>query len=106
MLPYQILASTIHGKYNKNYLKTTNFKYQLKHKMINLNYLMDYIIHQIFKIMLSILSKKHETLTNQTPIRIYVNKIENRIAFKTKSGYYYELLTGETTKILGCTKNK
>ena len=30
--------------------------------------------------------KKHETVTENPPIRIYVNKIENRITFKIKKG--------------------
>ena len=34
---------------------------------------------------------------------IYVNKIENRIPFKI-TGYYLELLTPETMKLLGSTK--
>ena len=37
---------------------------------------------------------------------IYINKIENRIAFKIKIGYYLELLTPETMKLLGSTKSK
>ena len=37
---------------------------------------------------------------------MYVNKIENRITFKIKTGYYLELLTPETMKLLGSTKNK
>ena len=37
---------------------------------------------------------------------IYVNKIENRITFKIKTGYYLELLTPETMKLLGSTKSK
>ena len=37
---------------------------------------------------------------------IYVNKIENRITFKIKTGYYLELLTLETTKLLGSSKSK
>ena len=37
---------------------------------------------------------------------IYVNKIENRITFKIKTGYYLELLTPETMKLLGSTKGK
>ena len=39
-------------------------------------------------------------------MRIYANKIENRIAFKIKTGYYLEFLTPETMKLLGSTKNK
>ena len=38
--------------------------------------------------------------------RIYVNKSENRITFKIKRGYYIELLTPETMKLLGSTENK
>ena len=37
---------------------------------------------------------------------MYVNKIENRITFKIKTGYYLELLTLETMKLLGSTKSK
>ena len=37
---------------------------------------------------------------------IYVNKIENRITFKIKTGYYIELLTPETMKLFGSTKSK
>ena len=39
-------------------------------------------------------------------MQMYVNKIENRITFKTKNGYSLELLTKETMKLLGSTKNK
>ena len=49
--------------------------------------------------------KKHEALTNNTPIKIYSNKIKNRIVFKIKNGYKLELLTLETLKLLGSTKN-
>ena len=38
--------------------------------------------------------------------RIYVNKSENRITFKIKRGYYIELLTPETMKLLESTENK
>ena len=49
--------------------------------------------------------KKHETLTENPPVQIYPNKIKNRIAFKTMTGYKLELLTPETMKLLGSTKN-
>ena len=39
-------------------------------------------------------------------IRIYLNKIENRIAYKIKTGYYLELLSPETMKLLGRNKSK
>ena len=45
-----------------------------------------------------------ETLTDNPPITIYVNKIENIITFKTKLGHYLGLLT--PFKLLGSTKNK
>ena len=37
---------------------------------------------------------------------MYINKIENRITFKIKYGYYLELLTPETMKLLGRTESK
>ena len=40
--------------------------------------------------------KKHETLTDNSSVNIYVNKIKNRIVFKTKNGCKIELLTPET----------
>ena len=37
---------------------------------------------------------------------MYINRIENRITFKIKCGYYLELLTPETIKLLGSTESK
>ena len=45
--------------------------------------------------------KKHETITDVSPVLIYVNEINNRIVFKIKSGYKLELLSKETMKLLG-----
>ena len=39
--------------------------------------------------------KKHGEKTSNPSIKIYINKIENRITFKTKTGYYLEILTPE-----------
>ena len=50
--------------------------------------------------------KKHGKITNKPSVQIYVNKIENRITFKIKNGYSLELLTTETIKLLGSTKNE
>ena len=50
--------------------------------------------------------KKHGENTDKPSIKIYVNKIENRITFKTKDEYSLELLTKETMKLLGSTENK
>ena len=48
--------------------------------------------------------KKHETLTENPQVQIYVNRIKNRIVFKIKTGYKLELLTSEKMKLLGSTK--
>ena len=50
--------------------------------------------------------KEHSENVDNPPIRIYVNKIENIIKFKIKSGYYLELLTLETMKLLGSAESK
>ena len=50
--------------------------------------------------------KKHNKKINNISVKIYVNRIENRIIFKIKTGNYLELLTLETMKLLGCIGNK
>ena len=50
--------------------------------------------------------KKHSESVDNPSIRIYVNKIQNRITFKIKNGDYLELLTPETMKLLGSTVSK
>ena len=50
--------------------------------------------------------KKQRENTDKPPVQIYVNKIEKRVTFKIKDGYSLELLTHETIKLLGSTKNK
>ena len=52
-----------------------------------------------------ILKKQGENNDNPS-VKIYVNKIENRIAFRIKNEYSLELLTPETMKLLGSTENK
>ena len=47
--------------------------------------------------------QKHKTLTEDSPIEIYPNRIKNRIVFKTKTGYKLELLTPETMRLSGST---
>ena len=106
MLLYQTLAFTIHVKILKSHTKIIKLKYQLRHGMKSLNYLMDHILYQIFKIILNISLKKYKTVTNNLSIRIYLNKIYDRITFKIKAGYYLELLMPETMKLVGSTKSK
>ena len=67
---------------------------------------MDHILHKIFKISLRLSHKKHETVTDNFSIRICVDKMGNRVIFKTEKGYYLELLTPETLKLLGSIINK
>ena len=90
----------------KSCTKRINLKYQLQHRMKSLNYLRDHILYQIFKITLNTHLQKHEAVTDNLTIRIYVNKVEKRITFKIKTRYYLELLTPETIKLLGSTKSK
>ena len=49
--------------------------------------------------------KKHEKTGETAPILIYANTINNRIVFKIKTGYKLELLSKETMKLLGSTKD-
>ena len=46
----------------KKSYKTINVKHQLLRGIDNLNYVMDHILHQVFKVILSILSKKKKHL--------------------------------------------
>ena len=50
--------------------------------------------------------KRHNESVDNPSIRMYINRIENRITFKIKSRYYLELLTPETMKLLGSTESK
>ena len=65
---------------------------------------MNHVQYQIFKIILNIF-KKNTAKALIIQIRIYINKTENK-TFKIKSGYYLELLTPETMKLLGSTASK
>ena len=62
----------------------------------NISEIQDYIEYII---------KKHETIGENAPILIYANTINNRIVFKIKSRYKLELLSKETMKLLGSTKD-
>ena len=65
--------------------------------MTSFNYLKDHILYQIFKTILSISSKKHETVTDNPSITTYVDKII--IMFKIKAGYYLQRLMSEKKEI-------
>ena len=93
MLLYQILAHSIHGKTWKSHIITI---------------IKDHILCLIFKVILNIIKKHGKKINdNNKPLRrIFVNKIKNRITFKIKRGYYIELVTSETMKLLGSSKSK
>ena len=84
---------------HKNSIATINLKYLHQLGMKLLIYTID-DIQDYFEFII----KKHEMVTNNTPIKVDSNKIKNRIVFKIKNGYKLELLTLETMKLLGSTK--
>ena len=49
-------------------------------------------------------SSKNETIADNPPVQIYVNKIKNWIVFKIKTGYKLQLLSKETMQLLGSSK--
>ena len=91
----------IKSSYNNNKFKistpTWNEEFKLPDGSYSISDIQDYFQYIL---------KKHSESVDNPPIRIYVNKIENRITFKIKSGYYLELLTPETMKLLGSTESK
>ena len=91
----------IRSSYNNNKFKisapTWNDKFELPDESYSVSDIQGYFEYIL---------RKHEWNIDNPSIRIYVNKIENRITFKIKTGYYLELLTPETMKVLGSTKNK
>ena len=89
---------SIKSAYNSNKFKisapTWNDEFDLPDGSYSISDIQDY---------LEFIIKKHETLAENLPIKIYPNKIKNRIIFKIKTGYKVELLTPETMKLLGST---
>ena len=89
----------IKTKYNNNRFKisalTSNETFDLPDGSYSIPDIQDYF---------EFIIKTHETLSENPSIRIYPNKIKNRITFKIKNGYKLELLTPETMKLLGSTK--
>ena len=76
---------------------TLNVEFKLPDGSYSISDIQDYLEY-IFK--------KHRQKTVIPSIKIYINKIENRISFKIKTGYYLELLTPSTIKLLGRTKSR
>ena len=46
------------------------------------------------------ITRKHETIIYSTPVLIYINNIDERVTFVIESGYYLELFSPETMKLL------
>ena len=65
-----------------------------------------YSVSDIQHLFISSIFKRQGEKIDNPSIRIYVNKIENRITFKIKTGYYLQLLTPEIMKILRSIENK
>ena len=94
-------SKNIKSTYNNNKFKisspTQNDEFKLPDGSYSISDIQDYFEY-IFK--------KHGEDIDEPSVRIYVNKIENRVTFKIKNGYCLELLTSETMKLLGSTKKK
>ena len=78
-------------KYIKNLYKNNKFKisvpkrnakFELPDGAYSVSNIQDYF---------ECIIEKHKAATDSPPIRIYVNKEENRITFKIKTEYYLEL---------------
>ena len=82
-----------------------SLEYQQQLGIKHLTCLMDRIIYQKYKTIFQYIIQKREKIGENAPILIFVNTINNRIVFKIKSGYKLELLSKETMKLLGSTKN-
>ena len=91
----------IKSSYNNNKFKisapTWNNKFKLPDGSYSVSDIQDYFEYIL---------QKHGKNTDNLSIRIYVDKIENRITFKIKTGYHLELLTSETMKLPGNNENK
>ena len=91
----------VKSSYNNNKFKTSAPTWSEEFKLPDRSYSVS-DIQDYFEYIL----KKHRESVDNPSIRMYVNRIENRITFKIKSGYYLELLTPETMKLLGSTESK
>ena len=90
----------VKSTYNNNKFKisapTWNEMLDLPDGSYNISEIQDYIEYII---------KKHETIGENAQILIYANTINNRIVFKIKTGYKLKLLSEETMKLLGSSKD-
>ena len=98
---YYYTWKNIKSSYNNNRFKISvpmwNEKFELPDGSYSISDIQDYFEYT---------SKKHSENADNSPIEIYVNRIENRITFKIKSGYYLERSTPATMKSLGSSESK
>ena len=91
----------IKSSYNNNKFKLSapawNDEFELSGGSSSVSDIQDYFEYILIK---------HGEDIDKPSLQIYVNKIENRVTFKIKNGYSLELLTPETMKLLGSTKNR
>ena len=87
--------------YNNNISKISgppwNDKFELPDGSYSVSDSQDYFEHIL---------KKHEENIDNPSVKVYVNKIKNRITFKVKTGYNVELLTPEKMKLHRSTENR
>ena len=91
----------VKSSYKNNKFKisapTWNETFDLPDGSYNISEIQDYFEYII---------KKHETISENAPILMYANTMNNRIVFKIKTGYKLELLSKETMKkLLGSTSS-
>ena len=103
----------IKSSYNNNKFKisapTWNDEFELpdgSYSVSDIYYYFEYILKNHGEDIDSDSDSDTDTDTNKLSVQIYVNKIENRVTFKTKNGYTLEVLTTDTMKLLGKTENK
>ena len=89
----------INSEYSNNKLKisapTWNYEFHLHNGFYSVCDIQDCFEY---------ITEKHETIADNPPVQIYVNKIKNRIVFKIKTGYKLELLSQEIMQLLGSSK--
>ena len=89
----------IKSAYNSNkfkiYASTWNDTFDLPDSSYSIADIQDYF---------EFIIRKHETLTEDSPVKMYPNRIKNRIIFKIKTDYKLELLSPGAIRLLGSTK--
>ena len=97
-----IFMNTENSKLNELHKSVLNLsqrlvtnEFELPDGSYSVSHIQDYIEHII---------KKQEMLTTNSPIHVYINRIDRRLVFNTKDEFKLELQTPETIKLLDSTK--